>query len=400
MITTRPLTPSEQRQLDLAQMNALDQVPYFAHAIFRLTPVAAPGLGTFAVDPHWRLYLDPDSLTEWAPAEAGAVLAHEVSHLLREHHARAEALGAQIDRYAWNLATDAAINESLYAAGLPLPDGCITPQNQGLPANGIEEAYYAALRSTTPPDDGEPGCGTGAGDAARGYELPATDRTHPGLSPAQADISRRQVAQDVQAASASRGTVPAGLQRWADDTLAPPKVNWRKELRSQVRRAVTWARGGGADTTYTRPGRRVMPGILTPATQTPHVTVAVVVDTSGSMSPAQLQAALAELGSIAKHSRAGLTVATVDTHAHVQHNVRRAEEVTLTGGGGTDMRVGIRAVQAVRGARRPDVIVVLTDGFTPWPDTPTRQRLIVTLIGPHAQDVEAPAWAGVVRLSD
>jgi predicted metal-dependent peptidase len=46
----------------------------------------------------------------------------------------------------------------------------------------------------------------------------------------------------------------------------------------------------------------------------------------------------------------------------------RREGIALVGGGGTDLRTGFAA--ALRTRPRPDVAVVLTDGQTPWPDTP------------------------------
>ena len=46
------------------------------------------------MDASWRCYLDPDAIAQWSSQEFGAVLIHEVSHLLREHHAR----GLLIDR--------------------------------------------------------------------------------------------------------------------------------------------------------------------------------------------------------------------------------------------------------------------------------------------------------------
>lgn len=405
-IIVRDLTGPERQHLAAAMLNALDQVPYFAHALFRVHPVAAEGLGTFAVDRHWRLYLDPTRFEAWTPREAGAVLAHEVGHLLREHAERARAIGSTLDHDTWNIACDAAINESLLACGTPLPDGCVTPANQGLPDNGVEEDYYRQLLQPHPPAaGGEPfsGCGSGAGDPTPDWEVPAGDPAHPGLGGTDQRIVRRMVAEDTRTAEGQHpGSVPAGLRRWAEDTLAPPTVDWRKRLRADVRRALTWAREGAADYTYTRPGRRRIPGIITPAMHSPKVNVAVVIDTSGSMSSTLLTAALGEIRGITRTTRARLTVATVDTDAQVQHGVGQADQITLTGGGGTDMRVGIEAVRThARRDARPDVIIVLTDGYTPWPDLPTRERLIIGLVSPAGGDHQPPTpeWAQVVPIT-
>ena len=46
------------------------------------------------------------------------------------------------------------------------------------------------------------------------------------------------------------------------------------------------------------------------------------------------------------------------------------------GGGGTDLRTGF--AKALRATPRPDVVVVLTDGQAPWPDT---RPLCRTLVG-------------------
>ncbi|WP_442972581.1 VWA-like domain-containing protein [Rhodococcus sp. JS3073] len=52
-----------------------------------------------------------------------------------------------------------------------------------------------------------------------------------------------------------------------------------------------------------------------------------------------------------------------------------AEDIPLAGGGGTDLRAGFDRV--ARGAGRPDVIVALTDGQTPWPAMPPGCRTVV-----------------------
>lgn len=386
--TIRPLTDAERRELAAARLVAVESAPYLAHALFSVRPLAAEGLATFAVDRHWRLYVDPATLTEFGPQTAGAVLVHEVCHLIRDHAGRTDALPGPVDHDRWNLATDAAINDDLLAAGLPLPEWVVTPASLGLDPQGIEEAYYAAI--TPQPPHSETGCGSGAGDPRQAWEPAADDPGMPGLDDGQVTITRRRVAHDVRdAQSTGRGTVPAGIARWARAELAAPAVPWRKVLAGMVRRASALTTGR-LTYTYSRPGRRRLPGIITPAMRAPRVTAAVVIDTSGSMTDADLDTALSEVGGVIKAVGGTVGVIACDAAADRAHNVRNARDVKLTGGGGTDMTVGIAAAETLSPA--PDVIVVLTDGDTPWPTAPTRARLIAVLTREHGMS-RLPSWA-------
>ena len=60
------------------------------------------------------------------------------------------------------------------------------------------------------------------------------------------------------------------------------------------------------------------------------------------------------------------------------------------------MGAGIAAAAALQ--PRPAVtVVVLTDGFTPWPDDPPRgTRVVIALLGDDAPD--GPDWARSVRV--
>ncbi len=423
-VTTGPLDEASRARLSTARLLAVESAPYLAHALFRMVPVAAHGLGTFAVDRAWRLYIDPQALLDWPPDQAAGVLVHEAGHLIRDHAGRAGDLGPRVDHQRWNYATDAAINDDLVRGEISLPEGAVTPAGLGLPANGIEEAYYDALSghpacSRPDPaqrtgqdgtksdpggqdsDDDGGGCGSGAGDPVPGWELPTGPTGPEAVSPGQARVIRRQVAEQVRAAAASTaaGSVPASLDRWADRELSPATVRWQQVFGSAVRRAIAW-RTGARDYTWTRLPRRRLPGVLTPAMRSPKVTVATVLDTSASMSEASVTDALGEVDAIARTAgidSGGLSVVSVDAAVASTSRVRRAGEVRVAGGGGTDMRVGIAAALALR--PRPDVVVVLTDGYTPWPDRAPAARVVVGLIGPAAAPTgSVPAWATTVSI--
>jgi predicted metal-dependent peptidase len=383
-----------------ARLVATEQAPYLAHALFTTRTLAAVGLETFAVDRGWRMYVDPATLAGWGPAVAGAVLVHEISHLVRAHAERADALGADYDHHRWNLATDSAINDDLLAAGMRLPAGVVTPVALGLAEGEIEEVYYADLASRSSAgaalaELAGTGCGSGAGDPRADWELAADDAQAPAVNVAEAIMTRRRVAEAVRdfAVSRGRGTLPAGLRRWAEQTLSEPTIPWQRVLASAVRRAIAHA-AGCCDYSYCRPGRRRVPRVVTPAMRRPLVTVSVVVDTSGSMGQAALEAALAEIRGVVRAAGIGsrrVLVLACDAEVGARTRVRRAEDVQLVGGGGTDMRVGIAAAESSQ--PRPDVVVVLTDGQTPWPDQPTRARLVLAILGDQRVLELAPAWA-------
>ena len=148
MSEIRALNADEWRRLRLARMAAVEAMPYYARALFALSPVAAPGLKTFAVDKFWRVYVDPAMLGTdegWSIPQAGAVLLHEVGHVLRDHGERGDMVDSPVDRTMWNVAADAEINDDLIAAGLGLPDGVVTPTGIGCEDGHAAEVYYRHL---------------------------------------------------------------------------------------------------------------------------------------------------------------------------------------------------------------------------------------------------------------
>jgi predicted metal-dependent peptidase len=131
--------------------------------------------------------------------------------------------------------------------------------------------------------------------------------------------------------------------------------------------------------------------------QRPLITVAVIVDTSGSMGQPELDGALVEVTGVIRAAGIGprgLLVLACDAAVGATTRVRRVSDVRLVGGGGTDMRVGIAAAESAY--PRPDIVVVLTDGYTPWPERPTRARLVVAIIGDQRAAQQVPEWASTV----
>ncbi|HLK75706.1 MAG TPA: VWA-like domain-containing protein [Streptosporangiaceae bacterium] len=394
--------------LAAARLWATDRFPYLATGLFGAEVVAAPGSGTVSVDESWRMRADPELTAHWTAAQLGSVLVHHVCHLLRTHGERAQAAGVSApDARLWIQAADAEINDDLVPAGLDLPGRPVLPADLGAPDGLLAEQYFqASTTARSAENKNEDGAAKKMSMAAAGDWLdcgsgadgvPRPDDGPPARPAWQADLLRRQVAQDVVAHSKRAGDVPGGLLRWAQEILNP-KINWRKVLAAELRRAVAEV-AGAVDYSYRRPSRRaaVAGNVVLPALRRPVPDVAVVCDTSGSMTDDLLAAALAEVEGLLR--ALGLArqvrVLACDYAAGPARRVSSARQIQLVGGGGTDMGAGIAAAVALR--PRPAVTVVLTDGYTPWPPAaPKGTRVVIGLLGTGAPD--APAWARAVRV--
>lgn len=388
-----PTPPLDRTKLLAARYRAANDRPYLASALFTLSVVPSTVVPTMAVDRLWRCYVNPSFVDDTPVPELAGVWIHEAAHLLRDHHGRAQRLPPEDrdDRARVNLAQDAEINDDLAGDGIVLPANHIRPATFGLPTGQLFEQYLPGI----PPQPPCPRCGSGAYGGVEPWDLPPDAAAT--ASPVEAEAIRRLTASAIRAHLRARGSVPAGWRRWADEVLEPT-VDWREVLAGSVRRAVGSA-SGAVDYTYQRPSRRAgtVPRVVLPSLRRPVPSVAIVIDTSGSMLDDDLAAALAEVAGVLRGVGIRgnrVTVFSCDAAAGVAQRVSRAEQIELHGGGGTDMRVGISA--ALAQPERPDIIVVLTDGFTPWPDHPPAARVIAGLIG--AEPPQPPDWLETVHI--
>lgn len=422
------LEPEARKRWAAARVWAAHQVPYLASALLALDPVVvdqsdgAPArrvdLGSLPVDRSWHVYLDPEVLADLDVPTTGYWLVHQVSHLLRHHADRcpfgesAEGSGPlnrtnEVQR-RWNVAADAEINDDLVAGGAGRPASAVTPAMLGLPDGWTAEQYWDALGSADQAPNGTAegarrdsgsgeadsasDCGSGCDGQGRSWD---SDRT--GLGDAGSMLLERDVARQIKEHQRRWGNTPAGWRRWAEEVLEPT-VSWQQVLRAAVRRGVADV-AGRVDFTYRRPSRRssVAGNVILPSLRQPLPKVAMVLDTSGSMDDLLLAQSLAEVGGVLRSLGVGrrhLDIVCCDAKAFEAQKVVKARDVQLLGGGGTDMGAGLAKAEGLR--PRPDLIVVLTDGYTPWPmEPPPGIRVIVGLMDRHGS---VPEWARAIPI--
>lgn len=252
-------------------------------------------------------------------------------------------------------------------------------------------------------------CGSIADGIEREYEDP--DGEKDGLNKRRQDRIVDMTADDIirfDKSSQGRGTVGGGLLRWAEERKRP-QVNWKTQLRRIVNRQIQQAgRDGGLD--YTRYSRNSMArrGGGRDATFTPAVvgptppSISVVADTSGSMSDEMIAWGLGEMEGILKQAapESGVQFLAVDAEAGTPKPIKNVKQVKelMRGGGGTDMRVGISSIMDQPKRKRPQVIILVTDGYTPYPAEPLKgTKLIVALTASGARE-SVPDWATTVMI--
>ncbi|MFK0156393.1 VWA-like domain-containing protein [Streptomyces sp. NPDC090493] len=400
-------------KLYAARLQAARARPYLATALFALHVVADRQVPTMAVDKHWRCYVSPAFVDRMPEEDLAGVWVHEVSHLLRDHHARSDRVARERgltgagERLRMNIAADLEINDDAYGDGLAQPRGAVRPYMLRLDEGQLMEDYLRQFRlGPLTQDLTWLDCGSGADGRDREWDL-GPDGAH-GLSEQERDGVRFRVA---QAITGRPGSTPDGWRRWAEDAFHPPQP-WRELLGAAVRSAAS-AAGAGDDYSYGRPSRRSagLPGVVLPSLRRRPPRVSVVIDTSGSVSDAELGSALLEVAAIARAvggRRDLVSVLSCDAAARTVQPLCRAEGIALVGGGGTDLRAGF--TRALRARPAPDVVVALTDGQTPWPQTPPPCRTVVGLFprqhggaGWREDDSDyvpeaPPAWARVVEI--
>jgi predicted metal-dependent peptidase len=372
LVNARKPTVVESAAIATARYVVIDGSPYLAAAAFSLpllvfdADVVAAGC-----DRKNRLYVSTAALLT-GPHRLASDLEHEIWHLLRmhatrlEHHPHPPVAG---------LAACIEINDDM-------PDRTPTPGMLNLPEGRTAE-WYADQITFDPAES----CGSGAGADPNDWET--DDDSEAGPSATEITILAHHTADEIR--KQPPGTVPAGLLRWAEETLAPASVPWQQLLAEHVRAALGRA-PGRADWTQARPSRRPNPDLIRPSMTGPQPEAVIVIDTSGSMSQDDLTAALSETQGVVDVTGGSTTVIVCDAAATEAQTVRDATAVRMVGGGGTDMRVGIDAATDLD----PDVVIVITDGHTPWPETETVTPLIVVLVG---SDVGAvPDWATTIRI--
>lgn len=444
----------DQKLLDKAhdllaggRLIAFRKAPYFQTILHSFVPREAPGYGTWGIAQNGILLWDPLWTAALTVEQIGGLWLHEAMHRFNRH---AERRGTR-DPRLWNYAGDLAINSALIEMGCQLPPDGFFPKKLGFPEGLMADEYYELLLKNPPPSNTGAGKGKGqgqakasgsaqgsegegegegggqdadhdhdgGGDPKEGGDAPkagggwcgsCAGRPHPnepraddpdGRTQGEIDRACRQTAESIQHhASKGIGKIPSSLRRYAEETMAPPKVPWQQKL-GVITRSVVAFTIGAVDHRYDAPSRR-QAGIgygvgrpVLPRLRKPVPNVAIVVDTSGSMGGEEIEECLTECNGILKAVGANVTFVACDAAVHEMKPIATVKDAMklLKGGGGTDFRPAFNALKKLRPA--PHIVAFMTDGYGPAPDVaPPGMKTIWLLVG--GNDKAPASWGETI----
>lgn len=387
-LPANPAGPDDiERKLTAARAQLIIDKPFLGALVLRLPLVAADAkwCRTLAIDAR-SLYYNRDYISQLTLEETKFMLAHEALHCALAHFHRRQ----HRQRQRWDVACDYAINDLLVSDGLTPPAGALLrPAFHGMTA----EQIYPCIREI--PDeqsidqhlyDGDASSSTGSHDGDRtgaapsdtsaggGHgEDPGADSGEGATPPAPlTETEREQLATQWQlrlagaAQEAKRaGKLSATMARMVGELLQP-QLPWRMLL---ARYLSATAR---TDYSFNRPNRREGGAIL-PGLRAAYVDVVVVIDTSGSIEPKEMQEFLTELNAIKGSVNARITLQACDAEVAKEGPwiYEPWEELrlptSLAGGGGTHFAPAFE--WASRLDHQPDLLLYFTDARGEFPSS-------------------------------
>lgn len=367
--------------------------PFFATLMMSMPMIETDEIPTAATDMK-SLYINPQFIASIDDDVLMFVIAHEIMHTALTHGLRQQSRV----QLRWNVACDYAINLILQDSKFKIwPQALLDGKYRDMSADTIynlltkEEDQQKQKGGKGQPQQGsgDQSQGAGSGDDDDDYSgnNPATGE--PGNkhhSPMLGDLKKPegdgdQVAEDrlrkdiqqrvAQAAAIARmtGNMPGSLERFVSQVLEP-KVPWYDTLRHLM------TEFDKADEDWMHRNRRF--SVYLPSDRSEdRLGIAVGIgDTSGSIGNQELIDYGSEFIGIAEQTKPEeIRMVWADTRVAGEQVFEPGDDIDLKpqGGGGTDMRVPLKYAEQFE----PRVVVLFTDGYTPWPAEPPPFPLIV-----------------------
>ena len=273
-----------------ARANLLIEQPFFGTLALRLKIVETDKVDTAATDGK-HLFYNAKFVDKLTSHETMGLVAHEVMHCVLQHMTRRQERHPTV----WNIAGDLKINGHLLDSGFILPEGGLVDKEHEYDEDSTEAVYAKLISEYTTPD----------GAMVDGIPLPTWGLVEDAGKNDVENVSGAQLESDWQVAvnqaaelAKAQGKLPGDIERIIGEVLQP-LVDWRQVLwpffTNTVRDEYTWRKPHRAyigEDEY-------LPSMYNESCGT----IAICVDTSGSVSKAELHQFWSEIVAVAKETQ-------------------------------------------------------------------------------------------------
>ena len=402
-----------KKRMDRCMFHMFREFPFWAFLIekcdIKLTEDSKT-VPTAAVTKDGTIYFNTEFFDGLSESMVHFVLAHEVMHLVLEHHQRRAAR----DPLMWNVAGDVLINEMLsqhfscHRISLDLSAFC-TVDSTGVdidPDNTTTEQVYDKLMANAPKvrmqiqavlgEDGQGPCdimfdSSGSSDGAGDPDGGVDGNTIRDKSESTPQNEREWGEAALESATRSKiaGKCPQFMERRIDKMLNP-EIPWSEVLAYYLRQK--FCQNSKSRHTFTPPNRRYLHQdvIMTSRVGAKKPSIAFSIDTSGSMSRDDITKGVSEMDAIRKLYKVPVYLMEADYSVHKAQWVSPHEDIpALTGGGGTSFVPVIEHLKQ----NKPDVdlLVYFTDGygdFGPPPDFDVLWVINSDVVAPYGKTIK------------
>jgi len=380
------MTPADK--IKRARIRLLLTQPFFGNLACRMEVMENPAVTSTMGTEGRNLFYNAKFVDTLTQEELIGVICHEVLHCANLHHLRV----GRRHPVVWNLACDYAINPTIEENNFKLPKDCLLDQKyKGWAAERIYDdllnsgkVKIITVTVSGGQGDGQSGeseqgdSSVAGGTAVNKDGTPIVPSCGEVLPVSGTEEQKKQDGEDwtvaVRQAALSakmQGKLPANLAGWIDK-LVEPVVDWKGLLWEFVETVTNQD-----DYTYNRPNSRYIGYDLFLPTMHGEAcpSLAVTIDTSGSVSEQELTAFLSELNNLVETMRPERTfILDCDATVHKCRVFERGESLfkdgkwKTYGRGGTDFRPPFDYIQK----HRLDIAchIYLTDMQGPFPTTP------------------------------
>ena len=322
-------------------------------------------------------------------AELRFVLLHETKHKMYQHLFVWRKLYDE-DAQLANQACDYVINLEIY--DLDKRGGFIT-----MPKGGLVNEQYRGLDSSevfAKLKDDKANGGSAAGDALDEHDWEGAQT----LSDSDKEELTKELTSAIRTGALLAGKQGGDVDRSFEATMQST-VDWTEQLREFVSATVT----GRGDSTWARPNRRwLQQDMYMPSQVSESIgNICVAIDTSGSTTAELIGKSLSELVSICENSQPDRVDLLYWDTAVAGHELYTEADyqgmITSTrpkGGGGTDVNAVFDYIDENK--LEPECLIVITDGYTPYPQHPSSYPVIWAMIDNRHT---VPPFGAVIRVN-